>query len=84
MNGTKVADLVSVMGDVHHIFPRNHLKNNGIREKTKYNQIANYIYLDTQVNIAIGDKAPCDYLKMAFAQCVGSTVRFGNIKDLAL
>ncbi|WP_312158705.1 DUF262 domain-containing protein [Oscillibacter sp.] len=79
MNGTKVADLVLVMGDVHHIFPRNYLKSNGIKEKTKYNQIANYIYLDTQVNISIGDKAPCDYFQTAYAQCNGEKMKFGNI-----
>ena len=47
MNGTKISDLVKISGDVHHIFPRAYLKNNGVTSKTKYNQVANYIYLDT-------------------------------------
>ena len=53
MNGTKVSDLITIAGDVHHIFPRAYLKANGIENKTKYNQVANYIYLDPQVNKAI-------------------------------
>ena len=44
MNGTKVEDLITISGDVHHIFPRSYLKNNGVDNKTKYNQVANYIY----------------------------------------
>ena len=30
---------------------------NGVDSKVKYNQVANYIYLDTQVNKAISDNA---------------------------
>lgn len=36
----KVQDLISLKGDIHHIFPRNYLKKLGY-EKDKYNQIAN-------------------------------------------
>ena len=41
MNGIKVSDLITVAGDIHHIFPRAYLKKNGIDSKTKYNQVAN-------------------------------------------
>ena len=44
MNGTKVSDLIAISGDIHHIFPRAYLKKNGVDSKTKYNQVANYIY----------------------------------------
>lgn len=81
MNGTKVADLVTISGDVHHIFPRAYLKSNGIDNKTKYNQVANYIYLDTQVNKAISDDAPCAYFKKAKAQCETKQISLGNISD---
>lgn len=43
MNGTKVADLITISEDAHHIFPRSYLKNNGVDNKMKYNQVANYI-----------------------------------------
>lgn len=81
MNGTKVADLITVTGDVHHIFPRAYLKNNGVDNKTKYNQVANYIYLDTQVNKAIRDDAPYIYFTKAKTQCTTKNIEFGNILD---
>ncbi len=84
MNGTKVSDLVTIAGDVHHIFPRAYLKKNGIDNKTKYNQVANYIYLDTQVNKAISDDAPNVYFTKVKAQCETKVVQLGNITDEAL
>ncbi len=84
MNGTKISDLITISGDVHHIFPRAYLKNNGIDNKTKYNQVANYIYLDTQVNKAIGDAAPCVYFARAKQQCETKDVVLGNISDAEL
>lgn len=84
MNGTKIADLVNISGDVHHIFPRAYLKNNGVISKTKYNQVANYIYLDTQVNKAISDDAPAVYFTKAKQQCESKQIELGNISDETL
>lgn len=67
-NSAKVADLVSITGDVHHIFPSAYLKSHGIDDKSKYNQIANYTYLDTGINISIGKKEPADYFSLALQQ----------------
>jgi hypothetical protein len=76
MNGTKVRDLITTMGDIHHIFPKGYLQKNGITDKSKYNQIANYIYLDSQTNISIGDKSPNEYFATVFEQCI-------PVKDVA-
>lgn len=84
MNGTKVRDLITIMGDIHHIFPKEYLQKNGITDKSKYNQIANYTYLDTQTNISIGEKAPNEYFKIVFDQCESKKMKYGNISDLAL
>jgi len=84
MNGTKVRDLITIMGDIHHIFPKGYLQKNGITNKSKYNQIANYTYLDTQTNISIGNKAPNDYFKTVFDQCDSKEMKFGNISELLL
>ena len=84
MNGTKVSDLITISGDVHHIFPRAYLKSNGVDNKTKYNQVANYIYLDTQVNKAISDDAPCVYFTKAKQQCESKEIVLGNISDIDL
>lgn len=81
MNGTKIADLITISGDVHHIFPKNYLQKNGIKTKTKYNQVANYIYLDTQVNKAISDEAPTVYFAKVKEQCQTKDIVFGNITD---
>lgn len=84
MNGTKISDLITISGDVHHIFPRAYLKSNGVDNKTKYNQVANYIYLDTQVNKAISDDAPCVYFSRAKQQCETKEIVLGNISDSEL
>ncbi|MDR3119357.1 MAG: DUF262 domain-containing protein [Mediterranea sp.] len=84
MNGTKVRDLITIMGDVHHIFPKSYLQKNRITDKSKYNQIANYTYLDTQTNISIGEKAPNDYFQIVFDQCSSKEMKFGNITDIKL
>lgn len=79
MKGTKISDLITTSGDVHHIFPKAYLKKNGVTNKTKYNQVANYIYLDTQVNKAISDDAPATYFAKVKEQCETKDIVFGNI-----
>lgn len=81
MNGTKISDLVTISGDIHHIFPAAYLKNNGVNNKARYNQLANYIYLDTQVNKAISDDAPCVYFSKVDEQCETGIITLGNISD---
>ena len=79
MKGIKISDLITISGDVHHIFPKAYLKKNGVSNKTKYNQVANYIYLDTQVNKAIGDDAPAIYFTKVKEQCKTKDIVLGNI-----
>lgn len=80
-SSTKVSDLISVAGDVHHIFPKEYLKLNGITDKAKYNQVANYVYLDTQINISIGKRAPSDYFSIAQSQCESDNRQIGTITN---
>lgn len=77
----KVSDLISVAGDVHHIFPREYLKKNGYNDRAMYNQVANYAYLDTGVNISIGMSAPNVYFTAAQEQCATGEIRVGTITD---
>lgn len=79
-SSAKVSDLLSA-GDVHHIFPKEFLKQNGVTDKAIYNQVANYAYLDTGVNISIGKKAPQDYFTAAQAQCTTKEIWVGTITD---
>ncbi len=80
-NSSKVSDLISVAGDVHHIFPRAYLKDNGFNDKGKYNQVANFAYLDTGVNISIGKQAPNEYFAKAVEQCETGKIEVGTIKN---
>lgn len=81
MHGTMISDLIIISGDVHHIFPKAYLKKNGLKAKGQYNQVANYTYLDTQVNKAIGEDAPSVYFGKVLEQCDGKELSFGNITD---
>lgn len=80
-NSSKVSDLISVTGDVHHIFPREYLKKNGFNDRSMYNQVANYAYLDTGVNISIGMSAPNKYFSDAQEQCDTGVIKVGTITD---
>ena len=81
-NGTKVSYLITLMGDVHHIFPKQYLRQNGYNEKIQYNQIANFTYLDTQVNKEISNEAPNEYFKNAINSCEKGSALYGNITDI--
>jgi len=76
-----VRDLISLGGDVHHIFPKHYLSKNGF-DRFMYNQNANYVYLDRQIHAAISDKAPNIYFALAKEQCETKEVKIGAITDL--
>ena len=80
-NSVGVKELVEVCGDVHHIFPKQYLKDNGF-EKNQYNQEANYAYLDRPVNVSIGKQAPIDYFRVAREQCDTKVIKCGSITDI--
>ena len=76
-----VHDLLLNRSDVHHVFPRNHLKGLGL-SKGRYNQIANFVLAQSEINIAIGDKSPEQYFLELPAQCHGGTKKYGGITDI--
>ncbi len=78
--GSKFSNLITTMGDVHHIFPKQYLIDNGIKDKSKYNQVANFTYLDTPTNIAIGKEEPCKYFTRIWNQLNGNSFNIGNLK----
>lgn len=57
----KISSLIEQRGDVHHIFPKNHLAENGFTPK-QYNQVANFVYTEQATNIKVGKMAPNIYL----------------------
>lgn len=77
-----VKDLIEQKGDVHHIFPRQYLKDNNL-SRGQYNQVANYVYVQSEINIKIGKKSPMDYLGyMVNHQCNGDNCLYGGITDI--
>jgi hypothetical protein len=77
-----VRDLLLNRTDVHHVFPRNHLKKNGL-QRGRYNQIANFVLAQSEINIAIGDKAPDIYFAELQDQVSGGKKRYGGITSKA-
>ena len=64
--------------DVHHIFPKHYLqKVDKLNVRSIYNQVANYTYLDTPININIGEKAPNEYFTEAFKSAEENGIVFG-------
>ncbi|MDJ0635752.1 MAG: hypothetical protein QNJ34_21370 [Xenococcaceae cyanobacterium MO_188.B29] len=76
-----VSDLLLHKGDTHHIFPKNYLQKHGFT-RGKYNQIANYVIMQSEINIAIKDKSPSDYFSLLLQQCNNNNPKFGAITDL--
>jgi hypothetical protein len=64
-----VGDLISLRGDIHHLFPKDYLSKNGL-DRSKYNQVANYVYMQSEVNIKVGNKPPKDYFELIKTQII--------------
>ena len=75
-----VMDLITHKGDIHHVFPRDLLKRNGL-ERRHYNQIANYVYMQSEINIRVGNKAPKTYLGQIQEEINKGTHQLSGIAD---
>ncbi|MCX7879188.1 MAG: DUF262 domain-containing protein [Ignavibacteria bacterium] len=76
-----VYDLVSQKGDLHHIFPKDYLKKYGYQKK-EYNQLANFVITQTEINLAIGSNPPKTYMSKVLDQCNGGRIKVGSITSL--
>lgn len=74
-----VADIILYKGDIHHIFPKNYLKTNN-KSRGDYNQIANYVLMQQEINIAISAKSPNIYFNELREQCSGGKMKYGAIQ----
>lgn len=75
-----VQDLLLNRSDVHHIYPKKHLKSQGLAPR-RYNQIANFVLAQSEINIAIGDKPPEKYFRELAEQVNGGKKHYGGITD---
>ncbi len=76
-----VQDLITHRGDVHHLFPKNYLKKNGLT-RGRYNQISNYVMMQSEINIAVRDRAPSEYFTELLDHCGNGQAAYGAITDL--
>lgn len=77
-----VRDLLMNRSDVHHIYPRHYLKGQGL-SRGRYNQIANFVLAQSEINIAIGNRAPETYFAELAEQVRGGKRKYGGITDEA-
>lgn len=63
----KISSLIEDRGDIHHIFPKKYLMDNGYPQKA-YNQVANFVYTEQATNIKVGMLPPKDYLHKVKSQ----------------
>ena len=78
-----VSDLITHRGDIHHIFPREYLKKHDLK-RGDYNQIANYVYMQSEINVKIGTKPPKEYFKELKEQCNEGEKMYGGIDSIDL
>ncbi|QAS54444.1 GmrSD restriction endonuclease domain-containing protein [Halobacillus litoralis] len=80
----RVQQLIEERGDVHHVFPKKYLQNNGYNNRRHYNQIANYVYTEQAVNLSIKDQAPGKYMDIVRKQISNNQFVIGEINDETL
>ena len=77
-----VKSLIEQRGDIHHIFPKKYLQKCGIKERGRYNQIANYVYTQSEINIKIKDQSPKAYMGQIREQCINGQTVYSGIHSL--
>lgn len=75
-----VGDLITHRFDIHHVFPQAYLKRHG-HERDSYNQVANYVVTQSEINIRIGARAPDDYLHAVEEQTRTGVPAIGGLTD---
>ena len=78
-----VKNLIEQRGDVHHIFPKDVLKKKGLT-RGQYNQVGNYVYIQSEINIKIGNKKVENYLAEIKEQCNSGEPKYGGITELSV
>ena len=75
-----VQNLLEGQSHVHHVFPSSYLKQHGF-QRGRYNQIANYVIMQSEINIAIGNRPPSTYFSALLEQCEIGVTRYGGITN---
>lgn len=75
-----VETMLENRGDIHHLFPKKYLIQHGIPQ-AQYNQIANYAFIQQEINIKIRDNAPSVYMREVLHQCETKQPVYGGIVE---
>lgn len=70
-------------GDLHHLFPKAFLAQQGVVDRVDQNQVANMVELETPINIRIGKLPPHDYMARVQLQVSTGSPDLGEITDHA-
>ena len=76
-----VQNMLEHKGDVHHIFPKDNLKKTSGLTRSQYNQVANLVYTQQEINIAIGNTPSNEYVADLQSQCSTGVAKYGGIVD---
>jgi len=76
-----VRDMIIHRGDIHHIFPKAYLRTK-YNSRNDYNQIANYVYMQSEINIQVGKKSPEEYFGEIINQIKTGDIKYGGITDM--
>ena len=72
-----VRTLLEGRADIHHIFPRNYLQGHNFVARD-YNQIANLVIMQQEINIAISDQPPATYFSDLWEGTIDGKPAFGS------
>ncbi|WP_236684230.1 GmrSD restriction endonuclease domain-containing protein [Corynebacterium epidermidicanis] len=75
----EVSSMIETQGDIHHMVPKEYLRQNGVNDKRDYNQVGNFVYAETAVNIRIGKREPAEYLAEVLSQIKSGVPSLGEV-----
>lgn len=76
-----ITDLLEQRGDIHHIFPKAYMSKNG-KSWGDYNQVANLVLMQQEINIKIGATPPVEYLNAIKQGIESNSLRMSPINNL--
>ncbi len=76
-----INNMIQGKGDIHHIFPKAYIKKT-FNSKKEYNQIANFVYTQSEINASIKDRPPLEYFGEVVEQCKGGPQKYGSIDNM--
>ena len=79
----KISSLIEQRGDIHHLFPKKYLIENGYSPR-QYNQVANLVYTEQSTNIKVGKMPPKDYLNKTKTEIENGIFNISTIDDVSL